>query len=79
VVLDLGLPRLSGLDVFTSFAQPQQQQPDTKCAVTKCQDPVLILTAMDAIEDRIKGLDAGADDYLSNRSTWASWRHVCVH
>ena len=52
VVLDLGLPRLSGLDLLKRLRADGQ-------AV-----PVLILTARDAISDRIAGLDAGADDYL---------------
>jgi len=61
VVLDLGLPRLSGLDVLKrlrSRNNPTQQQ------TQNVRIPVLILTAMDAVGDRIKGLDAGADDYL---------------
>lgn len=53
VVLDIGLPRLSGLDVLRRLRS-------RKAAV-----PVLILTALDAVDDRIRGLDAGADDYLS--------------
>jgi two-component system OmpR family response regulator/two-component system response regulator QseB len=52
VVLDLGLPRRSGLDVL---ARLRAQGKKT---------PVLILTARDAIEDRVKGLDTGADDYM---------------
>ncbi len=52
VVLDLGLPRLSGIQVL-------QQLRKSGSAL-----PVLILTARDATEDRIAGLDAGADDYL---------------
>jgi len=52
VVLDLGLPALSGLDVLRRLRAERN-------AV-----PVLILTARDAIPDRIAGLDAGADDYL---------------
>lgn len=52
VVLDLGLPRRSGLEVLKALRQAGN-------AV-----PVLILTARDGIEDRISGLDAGADDYL---------------
>ncbi len=51
-VLDLGLPRLSGLEVLRRL----------RSRATPI--PVLILTAMDTVEDRIKGLDAGADDYL---------------
>lgn len=52
VVLDLGLPALSGLDLLRRLRAAHD-------AV-----PVLILTARDAIADRIAGLDAGADDYL---------------
>jgi two-component system OmpR family response regulator/two-component system response regulator QseB len=52
IVLDLGLPRLSGLAVL-------QRLRDRGLVI-----PVLILTARDTVEDRIMGLDAGADDYL---------------
>ncbi|HEU0188271.1 MAG TPA: response regulator [Gallionellaceae bacterium] len=52
VVLDLGLPRLSGLEVLGRLRSRSS-------AI-----PVLILTARDTVEDRIKGLDSGADDYL---------------
>ena len=52
VVLDLGLPRMSGLEVLRKLRAKKQAL------------PVLILTARDTVEDRIKGLDAGADDYL---------------
>ncbi|CAM2153790.1 Response regulator protein PmrA [Pararobbsia alpina] len=52
IVLDLGLPRRSGIDLLTAFRK------DGGTA------PVLIMTARDALEDRIHGLDAGADDYL---------------
>lgn len=52
VVLDLGLPRRSGLEVLA------------RLRARKDAVPVLILTARDTVEDRIGGLDAGADDYL---------------
>jgi two-component system response regulator QseB len=52
IILDLGLPRLSGMALLQSIRQ--------NGIVT----PVIILTARDAIEDRIKGLDSGADDYI---------------
>lgn len=52
VVLDLGLPRRSGLDVLQAWRNEGKQV------------PVIILTARDSIEDRIRGLDCGADDYL---------------
>lgn len=52
LILDLGLPDGSGLDILRSL----RQQKNTL--------PVLILTAYDELSDKIKGLDAGADDYL---------------
>jgi len=52
VVLDMGLPRLSGLELLRRLRGRNAPL------------PVLILTAMDTVNDRIKGLDAGADDYL---------------
>ncbi len=52
VILDLGLPKLSGLKVLQQWRSNSME----------C--PVLILTARDSLEDRVKGLDAGADDYL---------------
>lgn len=52
VILDLGLPRLDGVSVLK---QARAQGMNT---------PVLILTARDAVQDRIDGLDSGADDYL---------------
>ena len=51
-VLDLGLPRRDGLDVLASVR---------RAGVTV---PVLVLTARDAVPDRIRGLDLGADDYV---------------
>jgi DNA-binding response OmpR family regulator len=52
ILLDLGLPKRDGLDVLKSLRQRQ----DTT--------PVIIVTARDAVADRIAGLDAGADDYV---------------
>ena len=52
VLLDLGLPRMDGLDVLRAA---RAQRNDV---------PILVITARDAVADRIKGLDAGADDYL---------------
>lgn len=53
IVLDLGLPKLSGLTLL--------QQIRSEGITT----PVIILTARETVEDRIKGLDSGADDYLT--------------
>jgi len=52
VVLDLGLPDGDGLDVLRAARAKRSNL------------PVLILTARDAVEDRVAGLDAGSDDYL---------------
>ncbi len=51
VILDLGLPGLDGIDV----ARTLRASDDV---------PILVLTARDAVESRVQGLDAGADDYL---------------
>jgi len=53
IILDLGLPKLSGLALLQSFRQDG------------VSTPVIILTARESVEDRIKGLDSGADDYLT--------------
>jgi two-component system OmpR family response regulator/two-component system response regulator QseB len=52
VVLDLGLPRMSGLELL----QRVRNRGD--------RTPVVILTARDAVDDRVRGLDLGADDYV---------------
>ena len=52
VLLDLTLPQRDGLQILTAL---RQRHLDTR---------VLILTARDSLEDRLKGLDSGADDYL---------------
>src|SRR5712692_1650115 len=52
VVLDLMLPRRDGLEVLTTLRK------------RGLQTPVLILTAKDTVDDRVHGLDSGADDYL---------------
>jgi len=52
VVLDLGLPRLDGLEILRELRGREDRT------------PVLVLTARDTLEDRVRGLDAGADDYL---------------
>ncbi|MEW6707066.1 MAG: winged helix-turn-helix domain-containing protein [Pseudomonadota bacterium] len=51
-VLDLGLPLVDGLDVLARVRKE------------KVRTPVLVLTARDAVPDRIRGLDLGADDYV---------------
>jgi len=53
VLLDLGLPKKDGINLLNSYRTRGGQA------------PVIILTARDAVNDRIRGLDAGADDYLT--------------
>lgn len=52
IILDLGLPGLDGFELLTRLRQ------------TDAQTPVLIVTARDAVPDRVHGLNLGADDYL---------------
>src|SRR6202034_507522 len=51
VILDLGLPKLDGVEVAKTLRETDDV-------------PILVLTARDAVEARVEGLDAGADDYL---------------
>lgn len=53
ILLDVMLPKLSGLDLCA------------KIRAEGVRTPVLVLTARDSVEDKIKGLDQGADDYLT--------------
>lgn len=52
IILDLGLPKLSGLSLLQSMRQDGNAT------------PVIILTARESVESRVKGLDSGADDYI---------------
>ena len=51
-VLDLGLPRMDGIDVLLNVRRAGVEL------------PILVLTARDAVQDRVRGLDIGADDYV---------------
>lgn len=52
VVLDLGLPHMDGVEVLK------------RLRARGCSTPVLILSARDSLDDRVRGLDSGANDYL---------------
>jgi DNA-binding response OmpR family regulator len=52
ILLDIMIPRLNGLEVCRRLREDDQQT------------PVLMITARDTLEDKVEGLDAGADDYL---------------
>ena len=54
IILDRTLPRLDGLDVCRRLGQDQ-----------RCATPILMLTARDTLDDKVTGLEAGADDYLT--------------
>jgi two-component system, OmpR family, copper resistance phosphate regulon response regulator CusR len=62
VLLDVTLPGRNGIEILSAMRQKG------------LKTPVLILTARDAVEDRVRGLDAGADDYLikpfASRNCW---------
>ena len=53
LILDIALPKLSGLEVLR------------RLRARNSRVPVLVLTALDSVSDRVRGLDAGADDYLA--------------
>jgi len=65
VVLDLMVPKRTG---WTLLQDLRREQPDTAVAsgvpASGARTPVLILTALDGVDDRVKALDLGADDYL---------------
>ncbi|ALN89571.1 MULTISPECIES: response regulator transcription factor [Lysobacter] len=65
IVLDIGLPRLNGLGLLAGL----RERGDTT--------PVLMLTARDGIEDRVKALDSGADDYLSKPFDFREFEARC--
>jgi DNA-binding response OmpR family regulator len=52
ILLDLGLPKVDGLDVLAAMSRDN------------VSSPILVITARDALQDRVRGLDLGADDYL---------------
>ena len=53
IILDIMMPKRDGLEVLSELRR------------NGCKTPILLLTAKTQVEDRIRGLDAGADDYLS--------------
>ncbi|OGA40096.1 MAG: DNA-binding response regulator [Betaproteobacteria bacterium RIFCSPLOWO2_12_FULL_68_19] len=56
VILDIGLPQMDGFEVLRRLRAAQEEK--------GAPVPVLVLTARDAIDDRVRGLDLGADDYM---------------
>ena len=66
MILDLGLPRRSGLDVLDHVRESGKDL------------PVLILTARDSVNDKIIGLDRGADDYMIKPFDLDYWERAFV-
>ena len=62
IVLDLMLPRMDGLELCRRLR-----------AESKKSTPVLMLTARDTLDDKVRGLEAGGDDYLVR-----NWKHAFV-
>ena len=68
-MLDLGLPDIDGLDVLRTIREKW------------ARIPVVILTARGDVEDRVRGLDLGADDYVTKpfaTSSRPGFGHVCA-
>ena len=66
IILDIMMPRMSGLEVLTRIRREGNST------------PVLLLTAKAEVEDRIQGLDAGADDYLPKPFAMGSCSRGCA-
>ena len=68
VLLDIMLPKINGYELMEYLAQ--------------LQIPVIFITAKGSVQDRVKGLHMGADDYLVNRLRWMSlrqeWKVCCA-
>lgn len=66
ILLDLNLPGLDGMEVLRRLRQGDEET------------PVLILSARGQLQDKVSGLDAGANDYLTSRFTSKNWRPGCA-
>jgi two component transcriptional regulator, winged helix family len=66
LILDLGLPKMHGLEVLKRLRSRGTAL------------PVLILTAADSVEERVKGLDYGADDYMAKPFSLQELKPVCA-
>ena len=70
IILDIMLPKRDGLEVCRNLRNERMRT------------PILLLTARDAVEDRVKGLDSGADDYLVKPFSIEELEarlHMCKH
>ena len=61
ILLDLNLPDMSGYEVLRTLR------------ISKVKTPILILSGLAGIEDKVRGLGFGADDYMPSRSTRTNW------
>ncbi len=64
IILDVLLPNLDGFAICKQLREQEKTM------------PILLLTALDAVEQRVKGLDLGADDYLVK--PFANWKRACA-
>ena len=62
IVLDLNIPKIDGLTLCKCLRE------------NKIEVPILILTAMDSVEDKVRGLDLGADDYMTKPFAFSELR-----
>jgi len=67
IILDVRLPGISGIDVCRELRQ------------RGVEAPVMMLTARTLVEQRVEGLDTGADDYLTSLLCWSSFWRVSGH
>ena len=67
VVLDVMLPKLSGLDILRTMRD------------RGVKTPVIILSALSQVEDKVRGLQVGADDYQGSRSGGWRWKRCQPH
>ena len=64
ILMDVMLPKMDGLAAIKSLRDKD------------IQTPILCLTARDSVDDKVSGLDIGADDYWPSRLPLLSWWHV---
>jgi len=65
-ILDIGLPGIDGFEVLRRLRSSEDRV------------PVLVLTARDALDDRVRGLDLGADDYMAKPFAMPSSPRGCA-
>ena len=67
MILDIVIPGISGFELCKTFRN------------NNITNPIIILTSLDSVEDKLEGFDCGADDYLVSHSVFRSFWHVLRH